>query len=432
MARPVIDARAQLLRLIGRPIPTFGGATVTVLDVWDRTVGVRTPDSPEGTAVHIASVQRSIDRLLRQGEVSPTAAALGPCSEFVAAVLLTLPGAARSADPARIVWQRRSRWTLRPGSSVSRGELHDRFGGNRRTRISPSRSTPNVFVFSNAGSGHGSLDRWEDGVLHCVGEARGAQSLTPGNSAILDHRRARRALRVFWGTAGKVEYAGRFELDRSEPFYWVRTPTSDDVAPRRVIMFRLVPQGPVLIPHRIPRRRMPVRVEERGVWERALAHTQTRFRLDLAVQERRLRIGKNARRLAGAARLWPFALNAAAGWPLVLLASCLAVAITTYGWTSSPLRPLVTTWFLLACPGLALMGLLPRRGAVTLLVLAIATSLSLETIVAEAMLETSAWSPRAALAVFIAVTLVGSAIQLRGKRYSPPVVRRQIEERAVP
>jgi hypothetical protein len=146
----------------------------------------------------------------------------------------------------------------------------------------------------------------------------------------------------------------------------------------------------------------------------------------------RRRIPIDARRLADAARRWPLASDAGASWPLVLFASCLAVAITTYGWTSSPLRPLVTMWFLLACPGLALVLLLPRRGAVTLLVLAIATSVSLETIVAEAMLETRTWSPRAALAVFIAVTLAGCALQLRGRRHGRPIARRRVEERTAP
>jgi hypothetical protein len=146
----------------------------------------------------------------------------------------------------------------------------------------------------------------------------------------------------------------------------------------------------------------------------------------------RRRIPTGARCATDGARRWWIAPDAVAIWPLVLFASCLAVAITTYGWTSSPLRPLVTTWFLLVCPGLALMRLLPRRGAVTLFVLAIATSVSLETIVAEAMLETSIWSPRAALAVFIAVTLAGSALRLGGRRHSRPVARRRLEEHTAP
>lgn len=130
--------------------------------------------------------------------------------------------------------------------------------------------------------------------------------------------------------------------------------------------------------------------------------------------------------------LGALASDAGAGWPFVLFASCLAVAITTYGWTSSPLRPLVTTWFLLACPGLALVLLLPRRGTVTLFVLAIATSVSLETIVAAAMLETSTWSPRAALAVFIAVTLAGSALQLSRRGHRGPIAGRRVEESTAP
>jgi hypothetical protein len=81
---------------------------------------------------------------------------------------------------------------------------------------------------------------------------------------------------------------------------------------------------------------------------------------------------------------------------------------------------------------LALVLLLPRRGAVTLFVLAIATSVSLETILAEAMLETRTWSPRAALAVFIAVTLAGCALQLGRRRHSSPIAGRRVEERTAP
>jgi hypothetical protein len=98
---------------------------------------------------------------------------------------------------------------------------------------------------------------------------------------------------------------------------------------------------------------------------------------------------------------------------LALLTSCLAVATTTYAWTSSPARPAVTTWFLLVCPGLALVRLLPPRGVVTMLVLAVATSLVLETLLAEIMLEANAWSPNAALGILIALTAAGAGIDWR-------------------
>lgn len=109
----------------------------------------------------------------------------------------------------------------------------------------------------------------------------------------------------------------------------------------------------------------------------------------------------------------PRSLGARAPWALVLLASCVAVAITTFAWTSSPARPAVTTWFLLVCPGLALVRLLPPRGAVTMLVLAVATSLVLETLLAEVMLEATAWSPNAALAILAALTAAGAGIDWR-------------------
>jgi hypothetical protein len=63
---------------------------------------------------------------------------------------------------------------------------------------------------------------------------------------------------------------------------------------------------------------------------------------------------------------------------------------------------------------MALIRLLPRRGALTLAVLAIATSLSLETLIAETMLEARAWSPRSTLAILVVFTLAGALAQLPG------------------
>ena len=224
MLRPTIDAKAHLLTLVERPIASLRGEAMMVLEVRDRAVVVRTRRAPDGTAIPIAWVQRGVDVLLREGETAATGAALGRRSEFIGAVLLTLPGATRSGDPPRIAL---------------------------RTR------------------GH--------------------------------------------------------------------------------------------------RPKLPIAVPPPG-----------------------------------------------SAWPLTLIASSAAVALTTYGWTSSPARPLVTTWFLLVCPGMALIRLLPRRGALTLAVLAIATSLSLETLIAETMLEASAWSPRSTLAILIVFTLAGALAQLPG------------------
>ena len=100
-------------------------------------------------------------------------------------------------------------------------------------------------------------------------------------------------------------------------------------------------------------------------------------------------------------------------WPATAALSCAAVALTTWGWTSSPLRPAVTTWFLLVCPGMALVRLLPQRGLVLRFVLAVATGVALETVVATTMAEAKIWSAGAALAIFLIVTLVGTGLDVR-------------------
>lgn len=62
-------------------------------------------------------------------------------------------------------------WSLKPGDTIRRKELHNLFGGGRQSGISPSRKSPNVLIFSDPGSGvqHGYIDEWEDGVLLYTG-----------------------------------------------------------------------------------------------------------------------------------------------------------------------------------------------------------------------------------------------------------------------
>jgi hypothetical protein len=74
-----------------------------------------------------------------------------------------------------------------PALPVADPELHDRFGGSRQDGISPSRTTPNVFVFTDPRSGeqHGYYDQWApDGSFRYTGRGqRGPQTLTSGNRA---------------------------------------------------------------------------------------------------------------------------------------------------------------------------------------------------------------------------------------------------------
>ena len=138
-------------------------------------------------------------------------------------------------------------WTLSPGQRIKRTTLHRQFGGQRQSGISPSRTTPNVFVFSDPSSGekHGYRDGWRrDGYFHYTGEGqRGDQQMVRGNRAILDAARDRRVLRVFDGVGGALEYQGRFALAERGPWYRARAHSTGKGRKRSVIVFRLRPIG---------------------------------------------------------------------------------------------------------------------------------------------------------------------------------------------
>jgi EVE domain len=136
-------------------------------------------------------------------------------------------------------------WTLGPGDRIRRTELHARYGGSGQSGISPSRMTPNILVFTDPRSGerHGYFDHWApDDSFHYTGEGqRGDQSMTRGNLAILNHRVDGRALRVFQGAKGTVQYVGQFALDELEPYTVATALSTDDGPPRQVIRFHLLP-----------------------------------------------------------------------------------------------------------------------------------------------------------------------------------------------
>jgi hypothetical protein len=100
-------------------------------------------------------------------------------------------------------------WDLLPGEMTKRTELPDRYGGSGcQDGVSPSRKTPNVFLFSDPKSGlrHGYVDEWgPDGTFLYTGRGqRGDQEFVSGNRAIRDHVQNGRALRLFEGAGGVV------------------------------------------------------------------------------------------------------------------------------------------------------------------------------------------------------------------------------------
>lgn len=137
-------------------------------------------------------------------------------------------------------------WTLKPGDTIERVALHERYGGRKQGGIGPSNQSPNVFVFTSPSSGeqYGYIDAWrEDGAFHYTGEGqRGDQQMKSGNKSILEHEADGRALRLFSGARGTVRYEGEFELDADEPWYTTDAPEIGSDQTRSVIVFRMRPK----------------------------------------------------------------------------------------------------------------------------------------------------------------------------------------------
>lgn len=136
-------------------------------------------------------------------------------------------------------------WSLTPGQKINRKALQEEYGGRTQGGIGPSRKTPNVLIFTDPASGeqHGYYDGWQpDGCFHYTGEGqRGDQRMLSGNRSILDHEAEQRALRLFKGARGEVEYMGEFVLDKERPWYETDAPETGGGPVRKVIVFRFRP-----------------------------------------------------------------------------------------------------------------------------------------------------------------------------------------------
>lgn len=132
---------------------------------------------------------------------------------------------------------------LNMGDTIRRIELHERFGGRRQGGISPSKVTPNVFLFTDPSKGlqWGYLyDGWrEDRLYHYTGEGQaGDQLMLQGNRAIRDHAQEGRELHLFDVHAGQAAYVGELEYVDHYP---ADAPQAGSDERRSVIVFRLRP-----------------------------------------------------------------------------------------------------------------------------------------------------------------------------------------------
>ncbi len=99
-------------------------------------------------------------------------------------------------------------------------------------------------------------------------------------------------------------------------------------------------------------------------------------------------------------------------WPIIILASTIGAGLAVVGNFGTPIRPMISFWFLLICPGMAFVRLLRLRGCLTELTLAVALSIAIDTVVAEAMLYVRIWSPTRGLVVLMCISVVGAVLQI--------------------
>jgi hypothetical protein len=135
-------------------------------------------------------------------------------------------------------------WTLAPGQTIERKQLHEQYGGRTQGGIGPSKGSPNVFLFTDPISGekHGYFDgQMPDGTFHYTGEGQlGDQRMISGNASILNHEAEGRALRLFQGARGIVTYLGEYRLAENSAWYETDAPESGGDQIRKVIVFRLL------------------------------------------------------------------------------------------------------------------------------------------------------------------------------------------------
>jgi hypothetical protein len=150
---------------------------------------------------------------------------------------------------------------FQPGAILTRADIHPVLGGSGYAGICPAIEKRNVLLFSDSkvGERFGYSDGWlaEDDDIGPIftytgAGKRGDQSLSGGNSAILEHAKRGRTLHLFIAV-GKVpgsdtrthRYIGKFKVDERNPFE-IREAKDELGRDRNVIVFRLRPIGPCI------------------------------------------------------------------------------------------------------------------------------------------------------------------------------------------
>jgi hypothetical protein len=100
-------------------------------------------------------------------------------------------------------------------------------------------------------------------------------------------------------------------------------------------------------------------------------------------------------------------------WPVVIVLSSALLSGLVLGGVHSPLRLLVTAWFLLVCTGMAFAPLFRIPALSTELAVGVAASIALDTVVATTIALIGGLSATSGLFVLEAICLAGCAMQAR-------------------
>ena len=100
-------------------------------------------------------------------------------------------------------------------------------------------------------------------------------------------------------------------------------------------------------------------------------------------------------------------------WPAVLSASALVACLVAFADLALPLRVPLELWFVLFCPGMALLRPLRLADPIAELGAAVALSGAIATLVGAAQAYSHTWQPDVTLAVLALVTFTGAALDRR-------------------
>ena len=99
-------------------------------------------------------------------------------------------------------------------------------------------------------------------------------------------------------------------------------------------------------------------------------------------------------------------------WPVVVLVSSVALSALVAVDAGGALRLVLALWFLLVCTGMAFVPLFPIPALGIQLVVAVAASLAIDTIVATTIVRVGDLSATTGLRVLDVVVLVGCVLQI--------------------